>query len=95
MKTEHKQTRLCGLSFALWVARNCGPKSQHEREIVIRSKRHDLVMAVRLGRFSDCHKPQRDLINRRQLRAALSGVELYDRTSVCGIELAFPKWRNC
>lgn len=75
------------------MARNCGSKSRIDRETAVRNKRHDFKMAVRMGRLADCHKPQRDLINRRQLRASLAGVELYDRVTVFGFDLAFPKWR--
>lgn len=91
--TTRDQTRLCGLAFSLWIARNCGSKSRIDRETAVRNKRHEFRMAVRFGHRADCHKPQRDLINRRQLRASLAGIELYDRGTACGFDLAFPKWR--
>ena len=91
--TTRDQTRLCGLAFSLWMARNCGSKSRTDREAAVRNRRHELRTAVRFGHLADCHKPQRDLINRRQLRASLAGVELYDRVTALGFDLAFPKWR--
>lgn len=92
--TTRENTRLCELAFSLWIARNCGSKSRIDREIDCRNRKHALVMAVRMGHRADCHKPQRDLINRRKMRASLAGVNLYDRVSPFGIELGFMKWRN-
>lgn len=92
--TARNNTRLCDLLFKYHCARYYGNAGKYDRETNTRKRWHDLVMAVRMGYRTDCHRPQRDLINRRQFRASLAGVELYDRATVFGYDLGFIKWRN-
>lgn len=84
-------TRLQRASLSLFMARYCGNHSAVERRLRIEQAKGELIRAVRAWRFSGI-RTQRELINRRQLRASLAGVELYNRKTLFGHSLGFRKW---
>lgn len=81
---------LNSLGFALWLARF--KSSPFEKRVATNNARRALANYFRQSLNAVNHAPQRENLNRRQLRAERAGVSVMHRAQPFGLDFAVRKW---
>ena len=71
------RTELNTLGLRLFIARRCGQASKWERQSNIAHARQAIRTALKRPIWEANAMPQRDALNRRQMRALVEGVAVY------------------